>query len=172
MKYLTILILSAMWLTGCNGWGDYYFESDRFDINVTFPHKWEVFDRSDDLHDFLEARIPEIDPYAIITVRAQSMAPDINANEIYPMFMEGSGDVAILNEFRITEKGMIPSKKAEGRFISYTYLTDKHRINGMRVLLLGFRVKVNVEMEMPEDNFHKHEREFREMIRNIEVKQL
>ena len=173
MRYIWIGLTALLLLSGCSSWGDYVHKSSNFDIKVVFPDKWKVRDRSDSKTDRLEATIPDDVPEARIVVTAKSMAPDIHVNEIYPMFMEGGGDVSYLLEFEIIDKGMIPAKKGEGRFIIYTYLPPEgERIQGMRVLLLGFRVQVNVEMEMPKSSFDRYEREFREMIRCVDVKQL
>jgi len=173
MRYIWIGLTALLLLSGCSSWGDYVHKSSNFDMKVIFPEKWKVRDRSDSKFDRLEATIPYDVPTARISVNAKPMAPDIHVNEIYPMFMEGGGDASYLFEFEIIDRGMISSKKCEGRFIIYTYLPPEgERIQGMRVLLLGFRIQVNVKMEMPKDSFNEYEREFREMIRNIEVKQL
>lgn len=173
MRYIWIGFTALLLLSGCSSWGDYVHKSSNFDLKVIFPDKWEVRDRSDSKFDRLEATIPDDVPEARISVSAKPMAPDIHVNEIYPMFMDGGGDASYLFEFEIIDKGMISAKKSEGRFIIYTYLPPEgERIQGMRVLLLGFRIQVNLKMEMPKDSFNRYEREFREMIRYVEVKQL
>ena len=168
MRYLNIGFILMLLLSGCGGWGDYVYKSDRFKYKITFPKGWEVWDRSTEQEDYLDAEYPDI-PEARITVMASASAPDISPNELYPSFMDGGGDATILTEFAISDKGAISSKNREGRQITYTYLTEKHRINGMRVLFIGNRYIIRVKMEMPVDSFVDHEAEFHKMISMLEL---
>jgi len=168
-RQFTVLFLagSFLLLAGCGGWGDYEHKSDRFKFKVTFPVKWEVWDRSDDHSDHLVATLPDILPEAKLAVRVTPLAPDATINEILPSF---KGNLPTeMEEFEIVDEGTISSKKGEGRSITYTYLTEKHRIKGIRALFIGFRFQVRVEMEMPNDNFITYEPEFRKMISLMEL---
>jgi len=174
MRFMWLWFLTAIYLSGCGGWGDYVHKSDRFKFKIAFPVHWEVYDRSDNQIDYLEATLPDVSREARIVVRATPVAPDISPTEIYPMFLEGSGDAAILLEFVIEEKGTISSKTGDGRFIKISYLTEEHRIRGIRTLFLGGpvrgRYRLEVSMEMPADNFLDHEADFRKMISLMELK--
>ncbi len=169
MRYNWIGLIAVVLLSGCGGWGDYVHKSDRFKFKVVFPQKWEIWDRSNDRDDHLVASLPYDIPEAHITVRATPSAPDISANEIYPTFMDGGGDGAILPEFVIENKEAISCKNREGRQITYTYLTERHRMKGIRTLFIGTRFILRVDMEMPADNFADHEVEFRKMVSLMEL---
>lgn len=168
MKFLNVGFLLLFLISGCGSWGDYVHKSDRFKYKITFPKGWEVWDRSTEQEDYLDAEYPEI-PKALLTVRASASAPDISPSELYPSFMDGGGDAAILTEFAITEKGTISSKNREGRQITYSYLTEEDRIKGMRALFIGNRFIIRIKMEMPVDNFEDHEAEFQKMISMLEL---
>lgn len=169
MRYLCIGLLLALLFSGCGGWGDYVHKSDRFKFKFTFPQKWEVWDRSDDERDYLVASLLDGPREAKIVVIADPVAPDISPNEIYPSFMDGGGDGAILTEFSVEGKGAISCKNGEGRYVRVSYLTEEYRINGMRVLFLGNRFKLQIDVEMPADDFVMHETEFFKMISLMEL---
>ncbi|MCF7810728.1 hypothetical protein K9N50_07035 [bacterium] len=172
MKPLLICLASIIFLSGCGSWGDYQFKSDRFQFKASFPEKWEVWDRSDDRRDYLVASLPDGPPEAKIVLIAEPMAPDVNANEIYPTFMDGGGDASVLTEFKVIGKGTMKSANSEGRYIKVTYLTDKHRIKGIRSIFLGFKFKLTISMETTEDDYILHEHDFYKMVSLIEVKSL
>ncbi|MFH0765922.1 MAG: hypothetical protein V2A61_05830 [Calditrichota bacterium] len=168
MKRFGAGILLILFAAGCGGWGDYVYKSDRFKFKLTFPDKWEVMDRSDDKRDFLIAALPDI-PDARIIVTALPVAPDISPNEIYPSFMEGKGDAAILMEFKITEKSTISAKNAEGRLIKVQWLGENTTMQGLRTIFLGNRFILEISAEMPQEQFLNHEIDLKKMIRLLEL---
>ncbi len=168
MRPLLIGLIALLYLTGCGGWGDYSYRSDRFKYKVTFPQKWEVWDRSDDSADFLVGSLPDDAPEAEIVVKAHSVAPDLSPHEIYPSFMDGS-EYADRLEFRIEDKGAISCRNGEGRFIKFDYLGEESRMRGMRVLFIGDRFIMEVTMEMPEEDFIAREVNFTKMVHLIEL---
>lgn len=172
MRLVLVLLFAVILLSGCGGWGDYQFKSDRFKYDAAFPEKWEVWDRSDDRRDYLVASLPDGPPEAKIILIAEPLAPDVNANEIYPSFMSGGSDAAIYEGFEVTGKGTMKCKNTEGRYIRVTYLTENERIKGIRSIFLGFKFKLLISMETTEDNFVLHEHEFFKMVSLIEVKSL
>ena len=160
-------LLALLYLTGCGSWGDFTYKSDRFKYKVTFPEKWEVWDRSDDSADFLVGSLPE-SPKAVILVKTHTVAPDLSPQEIYPSFMDGSEYAGKL-EFKIEDKGAISCKNAEGRFVKFGYLGEEQKMRGIRALFLGERYIMEITMEMPEDDFLVHEMDFNMMIHLIEL---
>ncbi|HHE46400.1 MAG TPA: hypothetical protein ENL08_01685 [Bacteroidetes bacterium] len=169
MRSSWIVLVVALLLQGCSSWGDYSFKSDRFKFKITFPERWEIWDRSDDRNDYLVASLPDDIRDASITVRATPTAPDIGTDEVYPSFLEGDGDAAILPKFEVLERGSISCKNREGRQIIYTYVAEKHRMKGIRTLFIGLRYILRVGMEMPEDNFDDYVLDFRKMISLMEM---
>lgn len=167
MKIATVLGLVVM-LAGCGGWGGNKFTSDKFGFKVTFPEHWELWDKSNDEVDFVEASIPDRVPTARIVVRAVKVAPDLSPNEIYPSFMDGS-EFAGRTEFTIEDKGTIACKNSEGRFIKYMWRDEERRMRGMKAMFLGTRMLFQVWMEMPADDFINYEGDFTKMIRLIEL---
>ncbi|NQU06047.1 MAG: hypothetical protein HQ568_08140, partial [Calditrichaeota bacterium] len=141
MKSLLICLTAIIFISGCGGWGDYQFKSDRFKFDVAFPEKWEVWDRSDDRRDYLVASLPDGPREARIILTAESLAPDVSSNEIYPSFMNGGGDASIYEDFEVASKGTMKCKNSEGRYIKVTYLTENERIKGIRSIFLGFKFK-------------------------------
>jgi len=167
MKRFGTGILIILFGAGCGGWGDYVYKSDRFKYKLTFPVKWEVMDRSDEKRDFLLANLPDI-PDSRISVLATPVAPDISPNEIYPPFMDGNGDRAILTEFRILERGTIPAKDKEGRFIKVQWLGENATMQGLRTIFMADRFIIEIRAEMPQDNFPSHEGDLKKMIHLLE----
>ena len=168
MKFLSLGLVTILLMSGCSRWGDYVHKSDRFGYKITFPVHWTVWDRSTDREDHLDAEYPDI-PGAQMTVLTSPTAPDIHPNEIYPTFMDGGGDTAILTEFEILTKGAVSCKNREGRQITYTYLTEDQRIKGMRALFIGERFIFTIKVEMPSDVFVDHEPEFNKMLSMLEL---
>lgn len=130
---------------------------------------WEVWDRSDDSGDYLVASLPDENPDAKITLKSRKVAPDISPNEIYPTFLDGSGDGSVLMEFQIEEKGTISAKNGDGRMIVISYLGEKHRMKGIRTIFLGMRYIVEITYEIPADNYLDHVSDFRKMISLLEL---
>jgi len=159
---VTALILT----TGCNNWGDYQYKSEKFNFSMTFPDKWEVWDKSDDARDFLVASIPD-KPEAKIEVIVTKTAPDIHVNELYPTFESGGDDAATLQEFGVDEKKSISAANKEGRMIKVHWEGETKNMKGMRMLFLGDRFQMNIRIEMSEDDYVANELDFLKMAHRI-----
>ncbi len=160
------LVALLLLLSGCGGWGGYVYKSDRFKLKVVFPSKWEVWDRSDDTSDYLVATIPDDIPEARIKLIVRPVAMDLSPNELYPTFLEGGGDAAFLPDFSVKGRGTISAKNGEGRHILISYLTEEHRIKGMRAIfpVPDKRYVLEIEMSMPEEDYIAYESDFKKMI--------
>jgi hypothetical protein len=155
-------------LTGCGGWGGYIHQSEKFKFEFIFPDGWEVWDKSDDRRDFLQAMLDGSQD-AKIEVTALPTAPDISVNEVYPFFLEGSGDAAELQDFQIEERGMVPASNGEGRFIKVKWTGEKKDMRGYRALFLGNRYRLDVRAEMTEEEFLKYEQDMSKMIKHLKL---
>lgn len=170
MKRVIITMLLFSFLVSCGGWGDYEFKSERFKFKMSFPDKWEVWDRSDDRRDFLVANLVNL-PGSEISLVATPVAPDISPHEIYPSFLEGDGDYAIFKDFLIENQGTISAKNAEGRFINVQYENaDDELLKSLRAIFLGNRFILEIRATVPEDQFLVYEPEFKRMIGSLEFK--
>ncbi|MFC2150301.1 hypothetical protein ACFLQV_02235 [Calditrichota bacterium] len=163
---LMVLILVAV---GCGGWGGYKYKSDDYGFKVVFPPKWEVWDQSYEDVVKLEGSLPDDVEEARITLSTRKVAPDISSNEIYPSFLDGDGDGAIFNEFRITTKGTISAKNGDGRMIMVSYLGPENRMSEIRTIFLGRRFILEIRMIATEDDFMNLESDFRKMISLLEI---
>lgn len=168
MKKAFLLSLSLLILFGCTSWGGYQHKSSRFKFTYTFPSGWEVWDKSDDRRDFLLANYKG-DPKMSIEVIATPVAPDLSTNEVYPFFLEGSGDAGELNEFTIEDKGLMPTKNTEGRFLRAKWKVDQTYMRSYRGLFLGSRFKLEVKAVMNEDQMNEHEAELTRMFHEIDL---
>jgi len=169
MRTILNLIIGVGLLVGCGGWGGYKHKSEKFSsLRVTFPDKWEVWDRSDDTRDFLVATMDGV-PDAQITIIADPAAPDLHPTELYPTFETGGSDRQDLPEFSVEEKGTVSVANAEGRFIKVEWLGEKSRMKGYRALFVGHRFVLNVRIALSVDDFTVHELEIMRMMKNIEI---
>lgn len=160
------LILLA--LAGCDNWGDYQYESDKFKFKLTFPDGWEVWDKSDDARDFLSASITE-KPDAKIELIATKTAPDISVNELYPSFESGGDDAYNLKEFTVEEKGTAKASNGEGRMIKVHWEGDKGNVKGIRFLFIGNRYQMTIRCQMAEDDYLTYEADFIKMVRRLQL---
>ncbi len=160
MRSVCIGLLILFVIAGCGGYGDYKHKSDRFDFSITFPDKWEVWDRSDDRRDFLVATLPSL-PDAEIVVIATPVAPDISPNEIY-LKLKATDE-------RIIEEGMISCKNTEGRFIITGDRVENQPMKSINTLFLGERFMLEISLIAREGDFTNSEAEFRRMIRYMEL---
>jgi len=168
MKVFIALTLALLTITGCSSWGGYIHESSRYNFKFTFPVGWEIWDKSDDRRDFLTGTYKNL-PDTKIDMTATPIAPDIEPTEIYPFFLEGSGDAAELLEFSIEDKGLVSASNGEGRFVKVKWKGEKVNMRGYRAIFLGNRFKLEVRAEMPEDKFSEQEAEFSRMIKELKL---
>lgn len=162
--YLSVLLL----LAGCGGWGGYVHDSERFKFKLTFPDGWEVWDKSDDTVDFLQATYRE-KPETKIEVLAVRTAPDLEPNEIFPFFLGGSGDAVNLQDFAIEEKGTVSAQNGDGRFIKVRWTGEKLSMRGIRALFIGNRYRLSIVAEMSADDFPLQEAELMKMLRMLQL---
>lgn len=163
--FITLVLLS---IVGCTSWGGYIHDSSRYKFQFTFPDGWEVWDKSDDRRDFLNGTFKG-NSNTKLEMTATPVAPDIEPNELYPFFLDGSGDAESLEEFSIDDKGLISASNGEGRFVKVRWKGEKSTMRGFRALFIGNRFKLEVRAEMPEDIFSEHEAEFNKMIKALKL---
>ncbi len=168
MKKFTILALALLTLAGCTSWGGYIHDSSRFKFQFTFPDGWEIWDKSDDRRDFLLGTFKG-NTATKLEMTATPVAPDISPNELYPFFLDGSGDAGELEEFSIEDKGLVSASNGEGRFVRVHWKGEKTGMRGFRALFIGNRYKLEVRAEVPEDSYSEHEVEFNRMIRALKL---
>jgi len=166
-KSIFAVILLIM-LTGCDNWGDYQYSSEKFKFKITFPDKWEVWDKSDDARDFLQGSIPS-KPESKIELIAIRTAPDLHVNELYPTFESGGDDAFEKNEFAVDEKGTFSASNGEGRFIKAHWEDDKGVIRCMNFLFVGNRYQMNINCVMREEDYMTNEADFVKMVRRLQL---
>jgi len=164
----SIIALVAISIIGCASWGGYIHDSARFKFQFTFPDGWEVWDKSDDRRDFLNGTFRG-NTATKVEMIATPIAPDISPNELYPFFLDGSGDAGEFEEFSIDDKGIVSASNGEGRFVKVRWKGEKFNMRGYRALFIGNRYKLEVRAEMPEDVFPEQEPEFNKMVRAIKL---
>ncbi|MDP8229444.1 MAG: hypothetical protein P9M15_08335 [Candidatus Electryoneaceae bacterium] len=171
MRWIVFSLSVVLLFAGCGGWGDYVHKSDNFDFSMAFPVGWEVDDRSDGEHDYLTAAMPG-SPGSKIIVIAQKRAPDIDANEVYPSFLE-AGDIVTEEEFRIIQRRTISCKTTDGRSLEFQYLGPESTMRGLRAIFIGskpgLRIVVEVRTELYKDDYILHEEDMRKMISEIQL---
>ena len=155
-------------LAGCDNWGDYKYNSEKFKFSMTFPSNWEVWDKSDDSRDYLEAGMAD-KPEAKITVSVTRSAPDLNPNELYPTFESGGDDAFQQTEFGVDYKGTATAANGEGRLLKVHWKTDKFKMRAIRFLFVGNRFQMNINCQMNEDDYLTHEADFIKMVRRIQL---
>lgn len=166
-RILPILLLIPL-VAGCTSWGGYIHESSRFNFTFTFPDGWEVWDKSDDRRDFLSGTYHSNQATKIEMI-ATPVAPDISPNELYPFFLDGSGDAESHEEFHIDDKGLVSASNGEGRFVKVRWKGEKVNMRGYRALFIGNRFKLEIRAEMPEDVFGEQELEFPKMVKALKL---
>ncbi len=168
MKRNTLIALFLLLIIGCTSWGGYVHDSERYKFQFTFPENWEIWDKSDDRRDFLTGTYKG-NTNTKMDMIATPVAPDISPNELYPFFLDGSGDAMSLEEFSVQDKGVISASNGEGRFVKVHWKGEKSGMRGFRALFIGNRFKLEVRAEMPEDIFPEQEVEFLKMIKALKL---
>ncbi len=168
MKNIGVLALALLSIAGCSSWGGYIHDSAKFKFHFAFPEGWEVWDKSDDRRDFLMG-VYKGNPDTKLEMTATPVAPDIETNELYPFFLDGSGDAGELQDFGIDDKGLVSASNGEGRFVTVRWKGEKFDMRGYRALFLGNRFKLEVRAEVPEEMFMEHEAELNRMIRELKL---
>jgi len=168
MRRIAVVAAALLMLAGCDKWGDYKYESEKFKFKMTFPERWEVWDKSDDSRDYIVANLPD-KPDSKIEVSVVRTAPDLHVNELYPTFESGGDDPSQLTEFGVDDKASVSAANGEGRMIKVHWTGERAKMKGIRFLFVGNRYVMNVRAEMSEDDFLTNEPEFLKMAHRIQL---